>query len=438
MLILPNESRILDSMGLVGSMPEQAAQDRQSQIVFQLFPDGHKDKVWDHAPDFVEYFPAYHPSDSGLLCIDIDKGGDAGLDALIAALGEPVAVFRSRRPGGWHAYFPGSGEEGNGDWSLGEASGEIRSSGGWAICWSREEEAFLLQAPGVEGKPIPDLRPILNSPKRKPKTQSRRRKVRAVCGPVEPSKARPRFRETCRTREGERRLQLTREISSWLRSKRNHLAGLERVLSVARLIWDRMEQKAVGESHPFPETEALAVAESIWVQHRQQVESGRYDEEFRLEQSKRGRAGALARWGAPGSTCRRHRAREEQWAVDRVRLGWSRAKVARICGKSREWLRKLVNNSLGSTCPLLSPSGGSDGETLGNRSCKIGPNPGNKQEGLTRKPNPPLPEPRVGSGLTSPKGFCHLEDLVNRDQQMVPNRRRITRRIRVGAIIFEC
>ena len=66
-------------------------------------------KVERHAEDgsLIGVIPA------SLRCfvVDIDQGGENGLEAVRGSLGEPVAVIKTQRPGGFHAWYRAAASE---------------------------------------------------------------------------------------------------------------------------------------------------------------------------------------------------------------------------------------------------------------------------------------------------------------------------------------
>ena len=75
------------------------------------------------------------PASLGLWCVDVDEGGEDAVHAIIEALGEPLAISRTRR--GWHLWYPL--QEGaivdNSDWECGPGRGELRGSNGFVVLW---------------------------------------------------------------------------------------------------------------------------------------------------------------------------------------------------------------------------------------------------------------------------------------------------------------
>ena len=102
-------------------------------------------KAWNRTrPDFSKV--ERHVKDDGLVgvipaslkcfVVDIDQGGANGVEAVRGSLGEPVAVIKTQRPGGFHAWYRAADSEiRNRKWDLGDASGDIRGSRGFVILW---------------------------------------------------------------------------------------------------------------------------------------------------------------------------------------------------------------------------------------------------------------------------------------------------------------
>ena len=76
------------------------------------------------------------PASLRCFVVDIDKGGENGVEAVRRVLGKPVAVIATQRPGGFHVWYrAAAGDIGNRKWGLGDASGDIRGSRGFVILW---------------------------------------------------------------------------------------------------------------------------------------------------------------------------------------------------------------------------------------------------------------------------------------------------------------
>ena len=76
------------------------------------------------------------PASLGCFVVDVDEGGKAGVETVCTALGDPVTVIATRRPGGFHAWYRAPEREvGNRKWSLDGAAGDIRGSAGYVILW---------------------------------------------------------------------------------------------------------------------------------------------------------------------------------------------------------------------------------------------------------------------------------------------------------------
>ena len=76
------------------------------------------------------------PASLQCFVVDIDQGGENGIEAVRGILGKPVAVIATQRPGGFHAWYrAAAGEIGNRKWGLGDAGGDIRGSRGFVILW---------------------------------------------------------------------------------------------------------------------------------------------------------------------------------------------------------------------------------------------------------------------------------------------------------------
>lgn len=77
------------------------------------------------------------PASLGCVVVDVDEGGDAARDAMVALLGAPLAVVPTRRDGGWHLWYRSrdAAEIGNAKWRDGAMRGDVRGAKGYAILW---------------------------------------------------------------------------------------------------------------------------------------------------------------------------------------------------------------------------------------------------------------------------------------------------------------
>ena len=76
------------------------------------------------------------PASLRCFVIDIDQGGANGVEAVRGILGDPIAVIKTQRPGGFHAWYRAADSEiRNRQWGLGGAGGDIRGSRGFVILW---------------------------------------------------------------------------------------------------------------------------------------------------------------------------------------------------------------------------------------------------------------------------------------------------------------
>ena len=76
------------------------------------------------------------PASLKCFVVDIDEGGENGVEAVRGVLGEPVGVIATQRPGGFHAWYRAPADKiGNRKWKLDGAAGDIRGSAGYAILW---------------------------------------------------------------------------------------------------------------------------------------------------------------------------------------------------------------------------------------------------------------------------------------------------------------
>ena len=116
-----------------------------------------KAKAWQANPAGLEAALGHEgpvgviPASLGCVVVDVDQGGDAAADAVIAQLGLPLAKVPSRRDGGWHIWYRSceADEIGNRAWE----GGDIRGARGQAILWHPE-----IVAKGLACKaPVADL-----------------------------------------------------------------------------------------------------------------------------------------------------------------------------------------------------------------------------------------------------------------------------------------
>ena len=91
------------------------------------------------------------PASLGCVVIDVDQGGAAASEAVVATLGQPLARVSTRREGGEHIWYRCRDAErvGNRAW----ANGDIRGAKGYAILWDHARVAEGL----VKVAPVADL-----------------------------------------------------------------------------------------------------------------------------------------------------------------------------------------------------------------------------------------------------------------------------------------
>ena len=101
--------------------------------------------------------------------VDIDQGGENGVEAVRRVLGKPVAVIATQRPGGFHVWYrAAAGDIGNRKWGLGGASGDIRGSRGFVVLWDPATLADAL------AQHFDDAQPADPGRLRRPATQGKR------------------------------------------------------------------------------------------------------------------------------------------------------------------------------------------------------------------------------------------------------------------------
>ena len=109
------------------------------------------------------------PASLKCFVVDIDQGGENGVEAVRRILGKPVAVIATKRPGGFHAWYrAAAGDIGNRKWGLGDAGGDIRGSRGFAILWDPSTLADAL------AQYFDDAQPADPGRLRRPATQGKR------------------------------------------------------------------------------------------------------------------------------------------------------------------------------------------------------------------------------------------------------------------------
>ena len=77
------------------------------------------------------------PASLGCVVVDVDEGGQGGVDAVVGACGVPLTVTGTRS-GGHHVWYRSEGGEvGNRKWVLDAPScgGDIRGSNGFVVLW---------------------------------------------------------------------------------------------------------------------------------------------------------------------------------------------------------------------------------------------------------------------------------------------------------------
>ena len=76
------------------------------------------------------------PASLKCFVVDIDEGGENGVEVVRDVLGEPVGVIATQRPGGFHAWYRAPADKiGNRKWKLDGAAGDIRGSNGFVVLW---------------------------------------------------------------------------------------------------------------------------------------------------------------------------------------------------------------------------------------------------------------------------------------------------------------
>ena len=100
---------------------------------------------------------SFVPASLGFWAVDVDRGGWDAVKALIAVLGEPLAIANTRR--GWHLFYPLADEHiDNSQWECGPGSGELRGHNGYCVLWDASATLAAMKAAvhaeGVSAAPI--------------------------------------------------------------------------------------------------------------------------------------------------------------------------------------------------------------------------------------------------------------------------------------------
>ena len=86
------------------------------------------------------------PWTAGLLCIDIDSGGQKTADRFCDLYRMQSYKVPSRRPDGWHVYIKVDVGFPNQNWEYFGGKGDTRGKDGYIICWSPDEFTAMCQA----------------------------------------------------------------------------------------------------------------------------------------------------------------------------------------------------------------------------------------------------------------------------------------------------
>ena len=79
------------------------------------------------------------PMSIGLVCIDVDHGDMAAVEAVKKTVNlDPIVIHPSSSAGHYHLWYKGNAKVGSPTWELPEGKGEIRGSSGSAILWDAE------------------------------------------------------------------------------------------------------------------------------------------------------------------------------------------------------------------------------------------------------------------------------------------------------------
>ncbi len=115
-------------------------------------------KAWQKTPAALEAARRHEgpvgvvPASLGCIVVDVDQGGEAAVDGVIRALGQPLARVPTRREGGEHLWYQcrDAEEVGNRAWR----HGDIRGGRGYVILWDAESVAEGL---ADTSRPLADL-----------------------------------------------------------------------------------------------------------------------------------------------------------------------------------------------------------------------------------------------------------------------------------------
>lgn len=86
------------------------------------------------------------PSSLDCAVVDIDAGAAGAVEAVQKLLGAPVAVIRTKRVGGYHAWVKDPSGVGNRKWALPAGHGDLRGSRGYVVLWDPGKLAASLLA----------------------------------------------------------------------------------------------------------------------------------------------------------------------------------------------------------------------------------------------------------------------------------------------------
>ena len=95
------------------------------------------------------------PGSLGCVVVDVDRGGQGGVDAVVRACGAPLTIAGTRGGGSHLWYRAPVGEVGNRKWALGTPSygGDIRGSNGFVVLWDPVTVVDGLAANFTAGQP---------------------------------------------------------------------------------------------------------------------------------------------------------------------------------------------------------------------------------------------------------------------------------------------
>ena len=281
------------------------------------------------------------PASVGLFCVDIDKGGQAGLEAVQERLGaKPVAMIPSIRKGGLHAYFRLNGPGcGNFSWKIGEFSGDVRCLSGYVVLWRTVAIRLVRGLNRIDQYTPVDpncLRP--DRPSHPKKVRRKAPKPGRTMAKESPPAERIDWRDT-----QTRNITLLAVLRSVMGKPANWKRGPAFALRLGVSINSRFRKG------PLPLVEVKKVASQAVLYRDRDLASGELQRKFSRSQRQRGRLGGVASGKA------RRRCPMRLYWTKRCRVWRSRGQTVREiavqCPYGRSWVSKQTRGVSGKSCP---------------------------------------------------------------------------------------